>query len=259
MDLQIAGKTALVCGASKGLGLACALSLAREGVAVTMVARRRDILEPSADAVRSATGASVATVAADVTTPEGRAAALRVAGMPDILITNAAGPKPGDFREWSRADWLAAIEANMISPIALIQAVIDPMIGRRFGRIVNITSSAVKMPIDILGLSNGARCALTGFIAGLARQVVRHNVTINNLLPGSFATDRLAETARKVAEQTGSTVEQVTRQRIEAIPARRFGDPAELGDACAFLCAARSGYITGQNLLLDGGAFPGTF
>ena len=257
MDLHLQGKSALVCGSSKGLGYACAMSLAREGVALTMVARTADLLERSAETIRQATGVKVATVAADITTIEGREQAFAVAGMPDILVTNAGGPKPGDFRDWSKDDWMAAVNANMYTPIALIQHVIDSMIGQRYGRIVNITSAAVKMPIDILGLSNGARSGLTGFVAGLARQVVEHNVTINNLLPGPFETDRLKETATKTAQNTGKPVEEIMQARLKTIPAKRYGQPSELGDACAFLCGAQAGFMTGQNLVLDGGSYPG--
>ncbi|PLC55924.1 3-oxoacyl-ACP reductase [Pollutimonas nitritireducens] len=257
MDLHLQGKSALVCGSSKGLGYACAMSLAREGVSVTLVARTAQLLEKSAETIRQATGAKVTTVAADITTPEGREQAFSVAGMPDILVTNAGGPKPGDFRDWSKDDWMAALNANMYTPIALIQHVIDSMINQRYGRIVNITSAAVKMPIDILGLSNGARSGLTGFVAGLARQVVEHNVTINNLLPGPFETDRLKETAAKTAQNTGKPIEEIMQARLKSIPAKRYGQPYELGDACAFLCSAQAGFITGQNLVLDGGIYPG--
>ena len=259
MNLGISDRHALVCGASKGLGLACAQSLASEGVVVTMVARGADALEASAAAIRAATGIVVHTVAADITTPEGRAAALATCPTPDILVTNAGGPKPGDFRDWDRAHWIAALDANMLSPIALIRATVDGMIARRFGRIINITSGAVKAPIDILGLSNGARSGLTGFVAGLARKTVAHNVTINNLLPGPFETDRLRETARQWALQSGKSEEVVLNERRAANPAGRFGTPAEFGDACAYLCSAQAGFITGQNLLLDGGFYPGTF
>jgi 3-oxoacyl-[acyl-carrier protein] reductase len=259
MDLGITGRTALVCASSKGLGRACAHALAREGVAVTMVARGAEALEQAADEIRRATGATVTTVAADITTPEGRAAALAACPAPDILVTNAGGPKPGDFRDWEREQWIAALDANMLTPIELIRATVDGMIARRFGRIVNITSAAVKAPIDILGLSNGARSGLTGFCAGLARKVVAHNVTINNLLPGPFETDRLLETARQWSRQTGKSEDTVLAERRAANPAGRFGTPAEFGDACAWLCSAQCGYMTGQNLLLDGGNYPGTF
>ena len=259
MDLAIAGRHALVCASSKGLGHACALSLAREGAIVTMVARGLEALEAAADEIRRETGARILTVAADITSAEGRAAALAVCGAPDILVTNAGGPKPGDFRQWEREHWIAALDANMLTPIELIKATLDGMIERRFGRIVNITSAAVKAPIDILGLSNGARSGLTGFVAGLARKTVAHNVTINNLLPGPFETDRLRETARQWANQSGKSQEDVLSERRAANPAGRFGTPAEFGDACAYLCSAQAGYITGQNLLMDGGHYPGTF
>ncbi len=259
MDLGISGRSALVCASSKGLGRACAISLAREGARLTLVARGTDALEQTAAAIRSSTGAEVVTVAADVTTEAGRAAVLAACPQPDILVTNAGGPKPGDFRDWDRAAWIAALDANMLTPIALIKATVDGMMARRFGRIVNITSGAVKAPIDILGLSNGARSGLTGFVAGLARTTVAHNVTINNLLPGPFETDRLKETAAQWAAKNGKTVEAVIAERGAANPARRLGDPAEFGDACAYLCSAQAGFITGQNLLLDGGHYPGTF
>lgn len=258
MDLGIEGRRALVCASSKGLGRACALSLAREGAQVIMLARGREALEAAADDIRRQTGAQVTAVVADITTEAGRAAALGACPDPDILVTNAGGPKPGDFREWSRDDWIAALDANMLTPIELIRATIDTMIERRWGRIVNITSAAVKMPIDILGLSNGARSGLTGFVAGLARQVAAHNVTINNLLPGPFATDRLVQTAARAASDSGRSVQDIMAEREQRVPARRFGDPAEFGDACAFLCSAQAGYMTGQNLVLDGGMYPGT-
>ncbi|TPG23282.1 SDR family oxidoreductase [Variovorax guangxiensis] len=259
MDLGISARSALVCGASKGLGLACAQSLAREGVAVTMVARGAEALEAAAAAIREATGVTVTTVAADITTSEGRTAALAACPAPDILVTNAGGPKPGDFRDWDRDVWIAALDANMLTPIELIRATVDGMIARRFGRIVNITSGAVKAPIDILGLSNGARSGLTGFVAGVARKTVAHNVTINNLLPGPFETDRLRDTARQWSKQTGKSEETVLAERRAANPSGRFGTPAEFGDACAYLCSAQAGFITGQNLLMDGGNYPGTF
>jgi len=259
MDLGLQGKTALVCAASKGLGRGCAMSLAREGVAVTIVARTAGPLEATAEDIRAATGAEVLTVAADITTEAGREAALGACPNPDILINNAGGPPPGDFRDWTRDDWIKALDANMLTAIKLIKATVDGMIERRFGRIVNITSSAVKAPIDILGLSNGARSGLTGFVAGVARTTVRHNVTINGLLPGAFDTDRLRGNLKNVAEKTGRSVEEIAAERMAATPAGRFGDPAEFGEACAYLCSQQAGYITGQNLLIDGGAYPGTF
>jgi 3-oxoacyl-[acyl-carrier protein] reductase len=259
MDLGIRGRNAIVCAASKGLGKACALSLAREGVNLTMIARTKDVLEAAAKEIRDATGVRVTAVAGDVTTDAGRAAVLQACAAPDILVTNAGGPPPGDFREWDREAWIRALDANMLTPILLIKATVDGMLARRFGRIVNITSSAVKSPIDILGLSNGARTGLTGFVAGIARQTVAHNVTINNILPGPFDTDRLRSTIAVTAKASGKPVEQVARDRQTANPAGRFGDPAEFGELCAFICSAQAGYITGQNFLIDGGAYPGTF
>jgi 3-oxoacyl-[acyl-carrier protein] reductase len=259
MDLGIRGKKALVCGASKGLGRACAMSLAREGVNVTIVARNRETLEQAATDIHAATGANVTAVAADITTVEGRKAALAACPEPDILVTNAGGPPPGDFRNWTRDDWIKAVDANMLTPIELIKATVDGMIARGFGRIVNITSSSVKAPIEVLGLSNGARSGLTGFVAGLARKTVRHNVTINNILPGQFATDRLKQTLAAAAKNAGQDPETFSAARSQAIPAGRFGDPAEFGELCAYVCSAQGAYITGQNLLIDGGNYPGTY
>ena len=259
MDLGIRGRNALVCGASKGLGRACAYSLAREGAQVTIVARGAEALQKAAREMERETGARVAAGAADITTPEGRAKALAAAGDIDILLTNAAGPPPGDFRQWGREQWIAALDANMLTPIELIKATIDGMIARRFGRIVNITSGSVKMPLAGLDLSSGARAGLTAFLAGVARTVAGNNVTINNLLPGAFDTDRLRGVLSKTAEQKGRSVTQVAADRINTIPAKRFGDPAEFGAACAFLCSTQAGYITGQNLLIDGGTFNGAF
>ena len=259
MDLGIRGKTALVCAASKGLGRACAMSLAREGVRLVITARGRDALEATADEIRKACGVEVQAVAGDITTDEGRRAALAACPAPDILVNNAGGPPPGDFREWDREVWMKALNANMLTPIELIKATVDQMIARRYGRIVNITSSAVKAPIAVLGLSNGARTGLTGFIAGLARQTARHNVTINNLLPGFFLTDRNRTTIAAFAKERGVSEEEALAERLRTIPAGRQGDPAEFGDACAYLCSAQAGFITGQNFLLDGGAYPGTF
>ena len=258
MDLGLSGKTALVCAASKGLGRACAVSLAREGVNVTIVARGSEALEKTADEIRTETGVTVTTVVADVATEEGRATVLAACPEPDILVNNAGGPPPGDFRDWDRDDWIKALDANMLSAIFLIKATVDGMIARKFGRIVNITSGAVKAPIDILGLSNGARTGLTGFIAGLSRVTVKDNVTINNLLPGAFDTDRLKTTMAGASKAQGKPVEDIAAMRIAGIPASRFGDPAEFGDLCAYVCSAQAGYITGQNLLIDGGFYPGT-
>lgn len=259
MDLGIKGRNALVCAASKGLGKGCAMSLAREGAKVTIVARGREALEQTAAEIRSATGAAVTTVAADITTAEGRAAALAACAQPDILVNNAGGPPPGDFREWTRDDWIKAVDANMLTPIELIKATVDGMIARKFGRIVNITSNSVKAPIEELGLSNAARSGLTGFVAGLARKTVRHNVTINNLLPGQFLTDRLRSRFAINAKASGQTLEQLLEARSKVIPAGRFGDPSEFGELCAYLCSAQAAFITGQNFLIDGGTYPGTY
>ena len=259
MDLGIRGKTALVCAASRGLGRGCALSLAREGVDLVITARGREALEATAAEIASLYKVRVKSVVGDITTPQGRQAALDACPAPDILVNNAGGPPPGDFRAWDRDAWVKALEANMIAPILLIRAVVDSMIAKRFGRIVNITSGAVKQPIPELGLSNGARTGLTGFIAGLSRTTVQHNVTVNNLLPGPFDTDRLRANFEFNAKKLGKSAEELARTRAEANPAKRFGTAQEFGDACAYLCSAQAGYITGQNLLLDGGAYPGTF
>ena len=259
MDLGIRGRTALVCAASKGLGKGCAFALAQDGVQLFITARGREALEATAEEIRKATGAKVTPLAGDITTPEGRAQALAACPKPDILVNNAGGPPPGDFRNWTREDWLKAIEANMLTPIELIKATLDSMIERRFGRVVNITSSAVKAPIAELGLSNGARSGLTGFIAGIARRTAAHNVTINNLLPGRFWTDRLRSNVDHNAKQQGKTVEEVRQALEKMIPAGRFGTPEEFGQCCAYLCSAQAAYITGQNVLIDGGAYPGTY
>ena len=259
MDLGIKGKNALVCAASKGLGKGCALALAREGVNVVITARGKEALEATADEIRKATGAKIVAIAGDITTPEGRAQALAACPSPDILVNNAGGPPPGDFRNWTREDWLKAIDANMLTPIELIKATVDGMIARKFGRVVNITSSAVKAPIAELGLSNGARTGLTGFIAGLSRKTAHANVTINNLLPGRFWTDRLKGNTEHNAKLQGKTVEEVKAALEKTIPAGRFGTADEFGAYCAYLCSAQAAYVTGQNLLIDGGAYPGTF
>ena len=258
MDLGLSGKTAIICAASKGLGRACALALAREGVAIVITGRDPQALEATAAEIRSQTGAQVRIAPGDITTPEGRLAALKLLPEPDILVNNAGGPPPGDFRDFTEEMWHDALNANMLTPIALIKAVLDPMIAKNFGRIVNVTSASVKSPIPYIGLSNGARAGLTGFVAGLARQVAKHNVTINNLLPGPFNTDRLRTTEAKAATAAGISVEDAIAKRGATLPAGRVGDPEEFGAACAFLCAASSGFIVGQNLLLDGGAFNAT-
>ncbi|NLY65888.1 MAG: SDR family oxidoreductase [Alcaligenaceae bacterium] len=259
MDLNIAGKQALVCGASKGLGFACARALVQEGVNVTLVARTESTLQQAAENLQAIAAGNVQYVVADVTTPEGRERALQACRQVDILVNNAGGPPPGDFRQWSLEDWAKALNDNMLSAIELIRLTLDPMIQNRFGRIVNITSSAVKAPIAVLGLSNGARAGLTGFVAGLARDVAQHNVTINNLLPGFFDTDRLSNTLNYMAQQAGTQVDGFRQQHQQTIPAHRYGKPEEFGMMCASLCSAHAGYLTGQNILLDGGFYPGTF
>jgi len=264
MDLGLKGKWALVGGASKGLGFGCAQSLAREGAHVVIVARGAEALQAAATELRKL-GTTILAVAVDITTPEGREAIWSVAGGPgknfDIVVTNAGGPPPGDFRTWDRDAWIKAVDANMLTPIELIKATVDGMAERQFGRIINITSSAVKAPIDILGLSNGARSGLTGFVAGVARtpKLAANNVTINNLLPGAYDTDRLKTTMKGAADKTGQPIEAIADARKKTIPAQRFGHPQEFGDTCAFLCSAQAGYITGQNVLTDGGAYAGTF
>ncbi|HTI01040.1 MAG TPA: SDR family oxidoreductase [Acidisoma sp.] len=258
MDLGLKGRRAIVCAASKGLGAGCAMALAKEGVLVTITGRDPEILARTARAIAQETGGRVEIAPGDIATPEGRAAALATCPEPDILINNAGGPPPGDFRDWEREDWLRALDANMLAPIAMIKGVVDGMIDRRFGRIVNITSASVKSPIPNLGLSNGARAGLTGFVGGLARQVAKHNVTINNLLPGPFQTDRLGKTMADAAKKAGRTLEEEMAHRAQLNPTGRFGQPDEFGHACAFLCSAHAGYIVGQNLLLDGGAFTAT-
>jgi 3-oxoacyl-[acyl-carrier protein] reductase len=265
MDLGIAGKWALVCGASKGLGFGCAQALVREGAHVLIVARGAEALEAAAKKLQAdplrPPAATVQYVAADITTLEGRAKVFAQRADFDIVVTNAGGPPPGDFRQWDREAWIKAIDANMLTPIELIKATVDGMAARGFGRIVNITSSSVKAPIDILGLSNGARSGLTGFVAGVARtsKLASANVTINNLLPGAFDTDRLRGTMSGAAQKTGQPIEAVMDARRKTIPAQRFGTPEEFGAACAFLCSKHASYITGQNILTDGGAYPGTY
>jgi 3-oxoacyl-[acyl-carrier protein] reductase len=267
MDLGLQGKIALVCGASKGLGYACAEHLAREGAHVVIVARNQDTLDQAAEKLRALGNIKVIAVATDIATPEGRAKALaavdEIAGEPghgpDILVNNAGGPPLGDFRDWDREIWLKAIDANMLTPVELIKATVDQMIKRGWGRVVNITSSSVKAPRYDLGLSNGARSGLTGFVAGVSRHIAKSGVTINNLLPGSFETDRLRSSFVGSAKLTGETPEEVRLQRMAETPAGRFGDPDEFGATCAFLCSKHAGYINGQNVLMDGGAYPGIF
>lgn len=267
MKFGIEGKTALVCGASKGLGRACAEALADEGVQLVIVARQADALEQAAHEIAQRSGTLVIPVAADVTTPEGRALALAAAtqlahgaaAAYDIVVTNAGGPQTGDYRDLDIEKWQAALNANMLSPIELMRATVDGMIARGWGRIINITSAAVKAPSPYLSLSNGSRTGLTGFVAGFARQVAPMGVTVNNLLPGTFATDRLKGNLVAGARQADMALDAYTDMRIKGVPARRFGDPAEFGAACAFLCSQQAAYITAQNMLIDGGAYPGTF
>ena len=255
MDLGLKGKKAIVCAASKGLGKACAMSLAREGVEVFITARTASDLEATAAEIRAATGAKVTAVAGDISTDAGQAAVLAASPNPDILVNNNGGPPRGDFREWDRDAWIKAVDANMLTPIFLIKSVIDGMIERKFGRIVNITSASVKSPIPELGMSNGARAGLTGFVAGLARQVAKHNVIINNILPGPFLTDRIRGGFVEAARASNRPVDDLVQERAKNTPTGRVGDPAEFGDACALLCSAKIGFIVGHNLILDGGNF----
>lgn len=258
MDLGIKGKRAVICASSRGLGRACAEALAMEGVDVILNGRTEDTLKRTADEIAAKCDAAVSYVAGDISTVAVRDALLAKAGKVDILVNNAGGPPPGNYTDWEREDWLAALEQNMITPIMLTKAVMPAMIDQGWGRVVNITSAAVKAPIPILGLSNGARAGLTGFIAGLSRQVAQHGVTINSLLPGPFDTDRLNENLSIAAKSQGVAVEEIAKQRRAGNPARRFGTPEEFGAYCAFICSQHTGYVTGQNLLLDGGAYPGT-
>ena len=260
MDLGIEGKWALVCAASKGLGKGCAEALVKEGANVVITARGAEALEGTAAELRALGRGEVRAVAGDITTEAGRAAALAACPQVDILINNAGGPPPGDFREWDRDAWIRALDANMLTPIELMKATVDAMAARGYGRVVNITSGAVKAPIDILGLSNGARSGLTGFVAGLARsKIASRGVTINGLLPGAFDTDRLRGTMSGAAAKLGKSVDVVAAERQKNIPAQRFGNSEEFGAVCAFLCSVHAAYITGQNILADGGAYPGTF
>ncbi|HBP29956.1 MAG TPA: 3-oxoacyl-ACP reductase [Advenella kashmirensis] len=274
MNLEIAGKWALVCGASKGLGFGCAKALVDNGVNVVINARRAEVLQAAASELAALAdtaakrdgfaAAKVISIACDITTVEGREAVFGAAGGPgkdfDIVVTNAGGPPPGDFREWERDAWIKAIDANMLTPIELIRATVDGMASRGFGRIVNITSSAVKAPIDILGLSNGARSGLTGFVAGVARSsIAEKGVTINNILPGKFATDRLEGNIKVTAAKSGKDMDTIRQAQQAVVPAKRFGHPDEFGALCAFLCSQQAGYITGQNMLIDGGMYSGTF
>jgi 3-oxoacyl-[acyl-carrier protein] reductase len=259
MDLGIEGRKALLSGASRGLGKACALALAQEGVDVTIMARTRDVLERTCEEIRSATGVRVTPVVGDITTAEGRKAALAACPAPDILLNNADGPLPGDFRTWTREDWISALDAMMLGPIEMIRLTVDGMMARGFGRVINIVSRSVKISQLELGLSNGARSGLVGFVAGLARQTVAHNVTVNNLLPGIFDSDAQRRHIEGMLEEGGKSFDDIWRERAAANPAKRYGRPAELGAYCAFLCSTNAGFITGQNLLIDGGSYPGTY
>ncbi len=259
MDLGIAGRKAIVCASSRGLGRACATALAQAGCEVVINGRDRDRLAATAAELRQATGATIIPVAADVASADGQNALFAACPEPDILVNNNAGPPFRDFRQLDRQKMLDGVVANMIVAVELIQKAIDPMIAKKFGRIVNITSFSVKMPLVGLDLSSGARAGLTAFLAGVARSVAASNVTINFLLPGAFATDRLRSYIETTMKAKGISEEAVMAERVATVPARRVGDPAEFGAACAFLCSAQAGYITGQNLLIDGGAFPGAF
>lgn len=258
MDLGIKGRKAIVCAASKGLGKGCAMALAKEGVDVVISARGAEALNATAEEIRAATSVQVTPVVCDVTTEEGRKALLAACPEPDILINNAGGPPPGDFKDFDMDDWRRAVEGNMITPLALIKATVYGMQDRGFGRIVNITSFSVKAPIAQLELSNGARAGLTGAVAVLARKASKHNVTINGLLPGPFDTDRLRGTSYKLADSLGISFEEAHAQRMKEVPAGRFGTADEFGAMAAFLCSQHAGYITGQNIVMDGGSYPGT-
>jgi 3-oxoacyl-[acyl-carrier protein] reductase len=258
MDLGIKGKRALVCAASKGLGYGCARALAEAGVDLVMNARGAEALEAAAAEVRTDFGVEVVTVAADITTEDGRAAVLDAAGTLDILVTNAGGPPPGLWTDWGRADFIAALDANMLAPIAMMTALLPGMMERGWGRVINITSQSVKAPIPVLGLSNSARAGLTGYVAGTARQVAGRGVTINNLLPGIHATDRATSLDQGVSEAQGISMDAARAQRCATIPAGRYGTKEEFGAACAFLCSRHAGFIVGQNVLLDGGAVNAT-
>lgn len=259
MDLGIRGKWAIVCASSKGLGLACAKQLAEEGVNLVMNARTELALQEAAWKIVDDTGVTIIPVAADITTLEGRAAVLKAPPQVDILVNNAGGPPAGNFRDWNRDTWIKALDGNMLTPIEMIKAVIDPMLDRGWGRIVNITSGAVKSPIEALGLSNGARTGLTGFVAGLSRTTVKKGVTINNILPGFFDTDRVATLLDAAVKSERITREQALKNRLATIPAGRLGRPKEFGQCCAWLCSEQAAFVTGQNILIDGGAYPGTF
>jgi 3-oxoacyl-[acyl-carrier protein] reductase len=259
MDLGIAGKKAIVGGASAGLGKACAMSLAREGVELTIVARTKANIEAAAEEIGAATSVRVIPVAVDINSDEGRAAILKICPEPDIVVYNAGGPPTGNFRDWDRATWISALNSSMLGAVFMIKDTVDGMIARKFGRIVNVTSHTVKAALPIFGLSNSARAGLTGFVAGVSREVAKHNVTINNLLPGEFDTERHQTNTRAMAKAQNRSYEEMQAIRMASICAGRYGAPAEFGDYCAYLCSAQAGFITAQNLLIDGGKYPGTF
>lgn len=259
MDLGIAGRQAIVCGGNAGLGLACATALAQAGVDLVLVARSEDKLRSAAQTLREETGVAVRTVAADLGAPEALSLIQHACPDPDILVNNGGGPPPGDFRDWGRPEWAAALDATMVTPIQLIRAYVDGMIERRWGRILNIASYSAKLPLPLLGLSNGARAGLIGFVSGLAREVAPHGVTINNLLPGNFRTERLERYAAAVAARSGRTPDEVMQEMASNTPVRRIGRPQEFGAWCAFLASEHSGYVTAQNFLLDGGTYPGVY
>lgn len=259
MDLGISGRTALLTGASRGMGHAAALALAGEGVKLTLVARTPARLEEAAAEIRARTGAEVNVIAADITTPEGRAAALEACPAPDILMNNADGELPGDFRDWTRADWIRGVDRMMLTPIEMIRLTVDGMMERGFGRIVNIVSRSVKIAQPELGLSNAARSGLVGFVAGLARQTVARNVTINNILPGIIASDGQRQHVEELARTTGRPFADIWAERSAQNPAGRYGEPAEVGAYVAFLCSAQAGFVNAQNLMIDGGQYPGTY
>lgn len=259
MDLGIAGRKALLFGASRGLGKACALALAREGVDVTLVSRTRETVEQTCAEIGGVTGVRATPVVGDITTEAGRHAALAACPEPDILLNNADGPMPGDFRHWTRDDWIGALDAMMLGPIETIRLTVDGMMARRFGRIVNIVSRSVKIAQAELGLSNSARSGLVGFVAGLSRQTVEHNVTINNLLPGIFDSDAQRRHINGMLEPGGKSFDDIWKARAASNPAKRYGRPDEFGAYCAFLCSEHAGFVTGQNILIDGGSYPGTY
>lgn len=259
MDLGIAGRKAIVCASSRGLGRACAEALAEAGCEVVVNGRNPETLQATAKEIAAATGAKVTAVAADVTTPEGQKALLAACPQPDILVNNADGPPPKNFRQIDRAAMVAGVTSNMIAPLEIIQMVVPGMMERGFGRIVNITSASVKTPLTGLDLSSGARAGLTAFLGGVAREIAEKNVTINNILPGIFETDRFTNANKRMAEMKNITPEQARNSRIAGVPARRIGQPGEFGQLCAFLCSTHAGYLVGQNFVIDGGAFASNF